>query len=435
MTIIKMKQYTHIKLFLLAFSMLLGSVNLRADTYTNTISAKVWNAYGEQTLSSVVWNASATGGAYWGYDATKGQQFGSASNPATALSLSTSGISGTITDIKITTSGASSIAGTVSISVGGTPFTCNGAATGTLTSTSTTYDFTGSANGAILIGWYQTSSKALYVKSIEITYSTCIPSNLAFQNNSVNKIIGNAAFMQIPTSLNTADIVYSSSANGVATVNSSTGEVTIIGIGSATITANQAASGGYCAANQSYTLTVNPLPSLTVTDVTDLTLTSVDGSNVTQTINVSGINLTNRLGLSITGSNANLFALSQYVVEQTTGVAPNTVITITYSPTAIGNLTATLKMSSIGATDVTRTLNGICDKISGLKDIQSQLNVTTENGEIIFTANSGESLDIFNAIGQKLICKYTVEGLNKISVSAQGVLIVKVGNRVAKIII
>lgn len=430
-----MKHYTHIKLFLIAFSLFSGSVNLLADTYSNTIGAKVWSAYGEQTLSSVVWNAVASGGEYWDYNATKGQQFGAAASPATTLSLSTSGISGTITDIKITTSGANSIAGTVSISVGGTNFTCNSASTASLTSTSSTYDFTGSATGAVLINWVQTSSKALYVKSIEITYTNCIPSNLAFSNNSVTKFIGNAAFTQTPTSLNTTAIIYSSSSNGVATVNSLTGEVTIIGVGTTTITASQATAGGYCADNQSYTITVNPLPTLTVTDVTDLILTSVDGSNVTQTINVSGVNLTNNLDLSITGSNANLFALSQCTVEQATGIAPNTVITITYSPIAVENLTATLKMSSIGATDVTRTLNGICDKISDIKIIQPQLNVRTENGEIIFTANSGESLDIFNAIGQKLICKYTVEGLNIISVSEQGVMIVKVGNRVAKIIL
>jgi len=83
-------------MMLLAVVLLAGSGMVWATTYTHTITAKTWSAYGDQTLSEVLWTAAATGGAYWGYDATKGQQFGSSTNPATALSLSTNGISGTV---------------------------------------------------------------------------------------------------------------------------------------------------------------------------------------------------------------------------------------------------------------------------------------------------------------------------------------------------
>jgi len=44
-----------------------------ASAYSHTITAKTWDSYGAQTLSGVSWTAAATGGAYWGYDGTKGQ--------------------------------------------------------------------------------------------------------------------------------------------------------------------------------------------------------------------------------------------------------------------------------------------------------------------------------------------------------------------------
>lgn len=143
--------------------------NAFGTTYSHTISSKTWSAYGAQTLTGVSWTAAATGGSYWGYDATKGQQFGSSGSPAKPLTLTTSGITGTITSIVVTTSGASSVAGTVSVSVGGTAFS---PATASLTSTNAAYTFTGSASGSITITWNQSSSKALYLKAIEVTYSS-----------------------------------------------------------------------------------------------------------------------------------------------------------------------------------------------------------------------------------------------------------------------
>jgi hypothetical protein len=430
-----MRKLTQYKLLIILILIFFVSANLFADTYSTTITAKTWSAYGDQTLSSVVWTASASGGAYWGYDANKGQQFGSASSPATALSLTTAGISGIITDIKVTTSGASSIVGNVGISVGGTTFTTGGASTATLTSTSTTYDFTSSGSGTVVISWAQTSSKALYLKSIEITYTTCNSSNLSFASSSVSKIIGDAAFTQTATSLNTAAITYSSSATDIATVNSTSGEVTLVGIGSTTITANQASGNGYCAASASYTLTVTAAPTLTVTDVSDITLNAFINNPVTQIINISADNLSTNLGLSITGTDAALFSLSQYSIGLNGGSVPVTPITVTYSPTVIGNHTATLTMASTGAMNLTRTLTGVSTNITNIITVQKPFNVYVINGNIAITADSGETLDIYNAIGQRLVHKLAVEGLNPIAVSAHGMVIVKVGNRFAKVIL
>ncbi len=147
-----------------------------SNNILSTITAKTWSVYGTQTLSGVSWTAAATGGDYWAYDATKGQQFGSAGAPAKPLTLSTSGISGSITSIVISTSGASKIDATLGITVGGSAY---GGLPKSISDTNTAYTFTGNASGAIVLTWNQTSSKALYVKKIEVVYSSKTLSSLS----------------------------------------------------------------------------------------------------------------------------------------------------------------------------------------------------------------------------------------------------------------
>lgn len=142
-------------------------MGMRAEDYSYTFKAKQFTANGTKVLNNVEWTLDGNGG-YWGYDGTKGQQFGSGSKPYKKMTLSTSGIPGTITKIVINTSGASSIKGTATIKVGGTIF----GEIITLTSTATEYTFEGSAEGNVEISYTQTSSKAIYIKSIAITYVT-----------------------------------------------------------------------------------------------------------------------------------------------------------------------------------------------------------------------------------------------------------------------
>ena len=135
------------------------------ETYSYTFSEKQWSANGDKTLNEVTWTLAGSGN-YWGYDSTKGQQFGSSGNPYKSMTLSTSGIIGTINEITINTSGASSINASFTVSVGGTQY---GSST-KLTTTATEYSFTGNSEGEIVFSYTQTSSKAIYIKSIEVTY-------------------------------------------------------------------------------------------------------------------------------------------------------------------------------------------------------------------------------------------------------------------------
>ena len=154
---------------MLLFMFGLDSNGQTRDSYSYTFSAKQWSDVGTVTLNNVDWTAegTASSGYYFGYDGTKGQQFGSGNKPFSSLTISTSGISGTISSIKVETSGASNIIGTMNVTVGGDAF-------GNqidLTKTNTEYTFSGTANGTICLNYNQTSSKAIYLKKIEITYT------------------------------------------------------------------------------------------------------------------------------------------------------------------------------------------------------------------------------------------------------------------------
>ena len=139
---------------------------VQAEEYSYTFTAKQFTENGTKTLGNVDWTLEGNGN-YWGYDATKGQQFGSGNAPYKSLTLSTSNIKGTISKIVLNTSGASSISGSVQVTVGGKNFGNKI----TLTKTATNYTLEGSASGNVVISYTQTSSKAIYIKSITITYT------------------------------------------------------------------------------------------------------------------------------------------------------------------------------------------------------------------------------------------------------------------------
>ena len=155
------------KILSLLFALLVcvGSWAAKVTYTTGTISSTIWSAAGEKTVADVAWTL-ATDAGYFAIDANKGQQLGSAKKSATYVTLTTSDIPGTITSVKVTTAGASSIDATVSVKVGETAFGTAEA----ITADPTPYTFTGSASGTITISWANNSAKALYLKSIDIEY-------------------------------------------------------------------------------------------------------------------------------------------------------------------------------------------------------------------------------------------------------------------------
>ena len=91
--------------------------------------------------------------------------------------------------------------------------------------------------------------------------------------------MGDAAFTNTLTNPNSLSVSYSSSATGVATVNETSGMVTIVGAGSTTITATWAGNATYCAGTATYTLTVSS--GCTPQSLVKTQLTSVNAGTTT----------------------------------------------------------------------------------------------------------------------------------------------------------
>lgn len=73
--------------------------------------------------------------------------------------------------------------------------------------------------------------------------------------------------------------------------------------------------------------------------------------------------------------------------------------------------------------------------ISGIKNTKmDKLTVTSINGNLIFNAVANSNVEIFSATGQRIYNGKTVEGENSISVNTKGLLMVKVGNSIGKVI-
>lgn len=94
-----------------------------------------------------------------------------------------------------------------------------------------------------------------------------------------------------------------------------------------------------------------------------------------------------------------------------------------------------LNLSTTQTVLVPRSSADFTASITGISNQGILSFISASNGVVTLSAKSGETVEIYNAVGQKLSSKLTLEGLNRIQVAARGVVIVKVGNRIAKVIL
>jgi len=106
--------------------------------------------------------------------------------------------------------------------------------------------------------------------------------------------------------------------------------------------------------------------------------------------------------------------------------------------------TAYLRLSLTGASEATGInkidniqFNSYSTLFTGSEVVPllSGANISISNGIIRFNAPAGNYIEIYNAVGQKLISKLTVEGLNTIEVAVKGMVIMKIDRRTLKVIL
>lgn len=254
-----MKRLLMIRYAILALMLFLGESACFANIYSYTFTSIQFKSNGTVELGGVAWTLSGTGGDYWGYtNDTKGHQFGSSNSPYTSMTFSTSGIEGVITQIIINTSGASDTNANLRVKVGGVDF----GSQVSLTSNANEYTFEGSASGTISFNYSQTSKKAIYIKSITVTYTPTggtvkETQKLSFSQAEYAVVLDGSDFAEpVLTGAKTA-VAYSSNNTAVAEVDETTGEVAIVGEGTTKITATAEETDEYAEGSASYTITVS----------------------------------------------------------------------------------------------------------------------------------------------------------------------------------
>ena len=201
------------------------------------------------------------------YEEVRGIHYGtSKKGPVSFIKVSTSAYAdAVITKIVVNASTASGVEAKVKCEVGGAAFGVEKK----LTSSNASYTFEGNASGNILVSVYKPSKKngALYIKSIEITYSNLETTTLTLTAPGSPISIGNT-FTSTPTlkageqTLSDKTITWSSDNDKVAIVDAATGTVTGVAAGKANITAKFAGDDTYKTSKASYEIIVKGAPAL-----------------------------------------------------------------------------------------------------------------------------------------------------------------------------
>jgi len=167
--------------------------------------------------------------------------------------------------------------------------------------------------------------------------------------------------------------------------------------------------------------------------VVESSVPAMTPSDATKSITVSGSNLTGDITLALSGTNPAQFSVLPTSLTQTLGAVAPTSVAVNYLATDNSANTAVLTLSSPGATPKTFNLSG--GPVTGLSQLNSNLKAYASNGNVVLNAIVGETVEIYNSVGQKLLSQPTVTGLNTIQLATKGIVLVKVGNRIAKIVL
>lgn len=202
------------------------------------------------------------------FQSDKGIHYGTGSAAVSYIKVSTSAYAeAVITKIVVNASTASGVKAKVKCEVGGAAFGVEKE----LTTSNASYTFEGNASGNILVSVYKPTKevKALYIKSIEITYSTANLETTTLTLTAPNSPISiGGTYTSTPTlkageqTLSDKTITWSSDNENVATVEANTGVVTGIGVGTAKITAKFAGDDEYKQSTASYEIKVKGAPAL-----------------------------------------------------------------------------------------------------------------------------------------------------------------------------
>jgi len=137
---------------------------------------------------------------------------------------------------------------------------------------------------------------------------------------------------------------------------------------------------------------------------------STDGTTYTDAVSIT----------PVVGDIAETTIYVRYKTAATTSVAVNKIIVL----------------SSTGANKTYITCNGTVSTGTGLSQTPLEMKIYTINGTLKASGvNAGQILEVYNSLGQRLTSTITVAGENCIQLNTKGLLVVKVGKLVNKIVL
>lgn len=197
----------------------------------------------------------------------RGVQFGTSKAPINVFTLTANESLNGVTSVTIVAS-ASGAGNTIAVKVGDTNF--NGEVTEIASGTANAnkeYTFTGEATNGVITITIDDKTKAVWVKSISVKNQDVVPgkeaAGLSFGEETKFTVDLSGTFTA-PTLTKATDAAatYASSNPDVATVDATTGAVSLVAAGQTTITATTPETDTYMAGSASYTLTVIDLSAM-----------------------------------------------------------------------------------------------------------------------------------------------------------------------------
>ncbi|MBM3351335.1 MAG: DUF1566 domain-containing protein [Betaproteobacteria bacterium] len=208
------------------------------------------------------------------------------------------------------------------------------------------------SGGGTTVATVRVSRGSVRIDSVEIQINSPL-TGFALSSNSV-AYGGTAPTITAPTSASNGAISYSSSNTNVATINASTGVITLVGAGNVTFTATQAASGNYASSTAQVALTVtsDTTPdAFSFTAQSDVAISTLIESN---TITVAGINAA--ATISVTNGE---YRINGGAYTSTAGTVTNgQTVTVRHTSSASGSAATntTLTIGGVSATFTSTTL-------------------------------------------------------------------------------
>ena len=168
--------------------------------------------------------------------------------------------------------------------------------------------------------------------------------------------------------------------------------------------------------------------------------TPLDFSNNTFVIKVNGTTAGTTYDQVLNSTTSAVLNLNGATFNMTVGGGYSPTTNAVVKPfTSSGTISGALGTSSVPAnwllTNGTSFISATYTLSTGLENLKSSSTISIVDANIQFTTDGNQQIEIYNAFGQRLLSKLSVNGLNSIQVSARGLLIVKVGNISKKIVL